>query len=174
MNNAANTKDRGTQREILTKRPKTNNNMNKASEAILSILGDCWEKCIRSSLPARLMEEFPGSRVQPTLCSNITGQFRCGLKVGGGGGGRGFWHITHSSYSWHQIPSDTLNYLFPSNTFLRRTYYFFYISQPAKICLKNRHFEEQIHWIFPWKEGTDGQTWRRLKRIAIVLLKTLF
>ena len=37
------------------------------------------------------MEEFPGSKVQRTLCSNITGQFRCGLKVGGegwrGGGG---------------------------------------------------------------------------------------
>ena len=37
--------------------------------------------------------------------------------------GKGFWQITHSSYSRHQIPSDTLNYLFPSNNFLLRTWF---------------------------------------------------
>ena len=33
------------------------------SEAILSILGDCWENLIGSSLSARLMVEFPASKV---------------------------------------------------------------------------------------------------------------
>ena len=47
---------RGSQREILRKRPKNNNKAwKKLSEAILSILGDCWEKSICSSLPARPM-----------------------------------------------------------------------------------------------------------------------
>ena len=63
-------------------------------------------------------------------------------KWGGGGGGdnkklggdRGFWQIAHSSYSRHQILSDTLHCLFPRSTFLPRTY-FFQISQPAKIGL---------------------------------------
>ena len=47
--------------EILRKRPIKNNNETriKLSEAILSMLGDFWEKSICSSLPARLMEEFP-------------------------------------------------------------------------------------------------------------------
>ena len=49
---------RSTQREILRKRPKNNNKAwIKLFEAILSILGDCWEKFICSSLPARLMED---------------------------------------------------------------------------------------------------------------------
>ena len=74
------------------------------------------------------------------------------------GGSIGFWvwskgeihpfkQIAHTSYFRHQISSDTLNCLFPSNTFLPRTYYFFQISQPTKICLKNRYFEEQFHWV---------------------------
>ena len=62
-------------------------------------------------------------------------------------GGGGVLTIVHSSCSRHQIPSDTMNCLFPNNTFLPRTYYFFQISQPTKICLKNRYFEEQIHWV---------------------------
>ena len=61
---------RGTQREILRKRPKNNNKAwIKVSETILSILGDCWKKIICSSLPARLMEEFPASNL--TTC-NLT------------------------------------------------------------------------------------------------------
>ena len=56
--------DRGTQREILRKRPKDNNKAwLKFFETILSILGDCWKKIICSSLPARLMEEFPASNL---------------------------------------------------------------------------------------------------------------
>ena len=63
-------KGRGTQREILRKRPKNNNKARiKFSETILSILGDCWKKSICSSLPARLMEEFPASKL--TTC-NLT------------------------------------------------------------------------------------------------------
>ena len=69
--------------------------------------------------------------------TNITGQFGCGLRAkfrplveGWGGGGEGFWHITHSSYYRHQI-------LFLSHL------------QASKICLKNRYFEEKIHWISP-------------------------
>ena len=61
---------RGTQREILRKRPKNNNKAwIKFSETMLSILGDCWKKIICSSLPARLMEEFPASNL--TTC-NLT------------------------------------------------------------------------------------------------------
>ena len=104
-------KYRGTQREILRKRPKNNNKAwIKLSEAILSILGDCWEKFICSSLPARLMEDDAILDIK-------------------------------------SIPSDTLNWLFPSNTFPPRTYYFSQISQPERICLNNRYFEEQIHWV---------------------------
>jgi len=58
----------------------------------------------------------------------------------GEGGQRVFCQIAHSSYSSHQIPSNTLNCLFPSNNFFPRRYYFFKISQPAKIRLKNRYF----------------------------------
>ena len=45
--------------------------MNKAFW--LSILGDCWEKSICCSLPARLMEEFPANKVylQPTTCNLV-------------------------------------------------------------------------------------------------------
>ena len=41
----------------------------------------------------------------------------------------------------------TLNCLFLSNTFLPRTYYYYRISELAKICLQNRYFEQQIHWV---------------------------
>ena len=45
--------------------------MNKAFW--LSILGDCWEKSICCSFPARLMEEFPALKVylQPTTCNLV-------------------------------------------------------------------------------------------------------
>ena len=67
---------------------------------------------------------------------------------GGGGGERGFWQIANSSYSRHQIlssssgraSSDTMNCLFPSNTFLSRT--FFFPNLPASKDLS----EEQIFW----------------------------
>ena len=62
-------------------------------------------------------------------------------------GGRGFYHIPAFLDSRHQIASNTLDCLFPSNNFLPRTYYFFQISQPAKNWLKNKYFQEQIQWV---------------------------
>ena len=53
----------------------------------------------------------------------------------------------NSALTSNQIPSDTMNCLFPSNTFLPRTYYSFQVSKAAKICLKNRYFEERIRWM---------------------------
>ena len=169
-------------REILRTRPKTNNKAwIKLSEAILSIWRDSWEKCIWSSHPAKLLEEFPASKVHLQPATLLTGKFPSRrtnslyfstmiLKAtqvmgsyvhtllvswdvaieqnsalhweGGKGGGeqRVFWRIAHSSYSTHQIPSKTLNCLFPGNSFFPRTYYFFKISQPAKIRLKIQIF----------------------------------
>ena len=67
---------RGTQREILRKRPENNNKAwIKLSEAILSILGDCWEKIICSSLPAGLIEEFPASKVLLHSATWFIGKF---------------------------------------------------------------------------------------------------
>ena len=73
------------------------------------------------------------------VCLDVTGQFGYGHRE------KLSPSVTNSTYQLfetpkNQIPSDTLNCLFPSNTFtfLPRTYYFFQISQPAKNCLKNR------------------------------------
>ena len=109
---------RGTQREILRKRPKNNNKAwIKFSETILSILGDCWKKIICSSLPARLMEEFPASKL--TTCNLTYWEVSKGtIQILSG---KYPIQVTRRSYSRLQIPSDTLNYLFPSNTFLPRT-----------------------------------------------------
>ena len=68
----------------------------------------------------------------------------------GAGRGRGFWHwIAHTSYynTTHQIPSKDPEVSIPGNTFLPRTNYFSQTSQPATNWLKNRYFEEQIHWV---------------------------
>ena len=70
--------NRSTQREILRKRPKNNNKAwlwIKLSEAILSIFGDFWEKFICCSLPARLMEDFPASKVHLQPATWLTGKF---------------------------------------------------------------------------------------------------
>ena len=67
---------RGTQREILRKRPENNNRAwIKLSEANLSILGSFWEKIICSSLRARLVEEFPASKVHLQPATWLTGKF---------------------------------------------------------------------------------------------------
>ena len=66
---------RGTERKILRKRPKNNNNKKawiKMSEAILNILGDCREKFICSSLPARLTEGWRGSQPAPVTAKNTS------------------------------------------------------------------------------------------------------
>ena len=106
---------RGTQREILRKRPKNNNKAwIKLSEAILSILGDCWETFIcLSSLPSRLKEEFPASKVHLQAATwltmkspadvnpDIIGQFGCGHTVENQPFG-GYWQIVHTTYTRHQ------------------------------------------------------------------------
>ena len=67
---------RDIQREILRTRPKTNNKAwIKLSEAILSIWRDSWEKCIWSSHPAKLLEEFPASKVHLQPATLLTGKF---------------------------------------------------------------------------------------------------
>ena len=184
--------NRGTRWEILKKRPKNNSKAwIKLSEAKLSILGDCWEKFISSSLPASLTKEFPASMVHLHVHPEtwLTGKFPrrrmsrryrllvtgCGVikknsdlqDVWGGGGGLGktmgvaegcnsplqwegggtFWQLKQSNYSRQEIPSDAQNCLFPQNTFLLWTYYYLNISQQAEIGLKNRYFEEQIHFV---------------------------
>ena len=58
---------------------------------------------------------------------------------GGGEGGRVRRFLTHSAQQL--APQTPTIFQFP------RTYYFVQISQPAKICIKNRYFEEQIHWV---------------------------
>ena len=108
------------------------------------------------------MEEFPASKVhlQPDLlgsfpadvCPDITGQFGCGRRakiknsdlqwVGSGGGGGGVVEVSDSNPLRHPRLSF-YQQQFP----LQRTCYFFHISQPAKMCLKNRYFEERIHWV---------------------------
>ena len=139
----------------------------KHSEAVLSISGDFWENFIcpphslqdwwESSQPARciytlqpdLLGGFPAD-----VCPDITGQFGCGHKgeiqpfSGGDGGGRGFWSIAHSRYCRQQIASDTMHFLFPSNTFLPRTYHFF----PSK-SLSQQKFACRTHAIWLW--GSD-------------------
>ena len=63
-------KFRGTQREILRKRPKNNYKAwIKLSEVIFtSILGDYWEKFICSSLPARTDGRVLSQQGAPTTC----------------------------------------------------------------------------------------------------------
>ena len=64
---------RGTQGEILRKRPKNNNKAwIRLSEAILSILGDYWEKFICSSYSRSKTDgRVPNKEVAPTTC-NLT------------------------------------------------------------------------------------------------------
>ena len=61
------------------------------SEAILNILGDCWEKFICSSLPARLMKRFPASKghPQPDLLGSFPADVGHRAKFSPSGGGRG-------------------------------------------------------------------------------------
>ena len=80
-----------------------------------------------------LLESFPAD-----VIPDITGQFGCRHRAKFSrsvekGGETGLWQIAHSNNSRRQIPSDTLNGLFWSTTFLTRTNYFFEISQPAQI-----------------------------------------
>ena len=68
---APRTTDRGTQREILRKRPKNSNKAwIKLSEAILSILGDCWEKMYLFLTPSKTDGRVPSQQGAPTTAAN--------------------------------------------------------------------------------------------------------
>ena len=56
----------------------------------------------------------------------------------GGGGEICFRQIAHNSYSRHRIPSYTFIIYFPA-TLSYKDILFFQISQPARICLKNKY-----------------------------------
>ena len=142
---------RSTQREILRKTPKKH----------LCILGDCWEKLICFSLPARLVGEFPASKKHLQPETWLTGKFpsrrmsrnycpvmvwanrvKFSPSVRGGGGGSGCWQIPHTSYSRQQIPSDT----YPGLAICQQSFSF-----QGNIILSNLPDsknlpEEQIFW----------------------------
>ena len=78
------------------------------------------------------------------------------LNFGGGGGlsrAMGVTEGRNSPLQWlkeHIAP--ILHIKYPQtgrayNTFLPGAYHYFHISQPAKNCLRNRSFAEQIHWV---------------------------
>ena len=121
------------------------------------------ERCTYNVQPY-LLGRFPAD-----VCPNITGQFGCGNNskfspsVGRGGGGsirngccqgakftplvgegeseKGSWQVQHRRHSRHQIPLDTRPCLFPSNTFITRT--FFFPNLPDRKNLP----EEQVRWV---------------------------
>ena len=118
------------------------------------------------------MEEFSDSKVHLSTTCNRTycevsqptskepgPRAKWGWGGGGGAGRKWVWpkgvrggkrFLTNnisSTYFTNQIPSDTLNCLFPGDTCLRGKYCFFHNSQSAKFCLKNAYFKERIHWV---------------------------
>ena len=147
--------------------------MNKDVWSYFKHFGRLLGKFIFSLLPARLMKRFPASKghLQPDLLGSFLADVghRAKFSPSGGGGGRGlignwvwpkgyiypfsgdgvgggerlrgFWQIAHSSYPTHQITSDTHN--FP----ISKDILFCPNLPAAKIWLKNRYFEEQIHWV---------------------------
>ena len=106
--------------------PKNNNKARvKLSEAILSILGDFWEKFKCSPRPTSSKSDgrVPVSKVHLQPATWLTGKFPsrrmsrhyCLVWVwseskikpfgeGGGGGGRGFWQIAHTTFKSPQTP----------------------------------------------------------------------
>ena len=131
------------------------------SEAILSILGDCWENLICSTLPARLMGEFPASKVHLHLATWLTGKllswrlsnhywpvwpFNGGRGVRGRGGGGLLTNNTFQLFynSTHFSPA-TLSF---------QGHYFVQISQTAKIALEEQIFFLRNRWL-----GFPGQSW---------------
>ena len=131
---------RGTQREILRKRPKNNNKAwIKLSEAILSILGDCWENFSvphpqqdwwKSSQPARCTYNIQPDWLRSFLQTYVQSQFGCGHRAKfspsvGWGGGKEVCQIAHTSYSKHQIPTDHSDVTISQQPFLFKDISFF-------------------------------------------------
>ena len=88
---------------------------------------------------------------------------------------RGRGQIAHRSYSRHQILSGTLNCLFPCNIPSNDIIFFFQISQPAEIGLKNKYFEEQVHWVPLMMQISLG--WDKVNsihRVCIVQYRIVF
>ena len=74
-----------------------------------------------------------------------------------GEGKKRFWQIEHiriPAILDSKSPQAPWIACFPV-TLCSRSAYFSQFSQPAKICLKNRHFEEQIHCL-PLEEDKNG------------------
>ena len=123
---------RGTQPEILRKRPKYNNKAwIQLSETILSILGDCWEKFICSSLPGRLMGEFPASKVHLQSITCLTDVFRH------------YWPVWVWSYGRIQPVAGGSGgaWIFRKLGVAK--------GRKPSLKWKNRYLEEQIHWVPP-------------------------
>ena len=136
------------------------------SKAILSILGDCWENLICSTLPAGLWESSQPARctytLQPDLlgsfpadfCPTITDQFGCGQRTEPFNGGR----RVRGRRGGGLLTNNTFQLFYNSTHFSPATlsfqgHYFVQISQPAKIGL-----EEQIFLSNRWL-GAPGQSW---------------
>ena len=91
-------------------------------------------------------EEVPSQQGAPSACNltywevfrqtYVIGQ-NSALRGKGGGGGRAKRFLTDSAQQL--APQTPTIFQFP------RTYYFVQISRPAKICPKNRYFEEHIN-----------------------------
>ena len=137
------------EREDLRKRPKNNNKAwIKLSEAIFPLP----EKSYPYHTPRKSEGRVLSKQGAPTTC-NLT-----------------YWEVSQKKYvqtsqaswewSWGKIKpfsggvgegevSDKQPITaICQNTFLQRAYCFFQIFQPKKKnCLKNRYFEEQIHWL---------------------------
>ena len=170
-------KFRGTQRQIFVKKSwKQQQSVNKAFWSHFKHFGRLLGKIYLFLTPSKTDGRAPMQparctyNLQPDLvesfpvdvCPDITGQ--CGLghrakdKIQNpalqwgdeGEGGGGLVEDKQVPHKGHIAAILDIKFLFPSITFLLTTYYFFQISQPVKICLKNRYFEKQIHWV-PWK-----------------------
>ena len=103
-----------------------------------------------SPLPASVIDEFPASKVHLHPIGNWVwskGEIHPFHAERGGGGLEG-GRLKNSTYQlfWAQNPLRHPELSIPSTAFLLRTQLFLN-SQPANIHLKNRYFEEQIHWV---------------------------
>ena len=132
--------------------------MNKAFWSHFEHFGRFWEKFICSSLPAKLIEEFPVDYWEVSSNSVIQ---PFSSEGGGGGGGLdkelgvakgqdlalqwgGFCQQHMAAILDIKYPQTPWFAYFPATPSFKGHNYVFQISQPAKICLKNRYFEEQM------------------------------
>ena len=121
--------NRSTQQKILRERPKKKfkKSMNKDVwiyfKHFRRLLGNIYLFLTASKTD----EEVPSQQGAPSTC-NLTHSL-------------GSFPADVGHRAQQPAPQTPTIFQFP------RTYYFVQISQPAKICLKNRYFEEHIHWV---------------------------